>query len=36
MELFEYLPGALAAGWMVIRIALFFVTGANPHSDQPA
>ncbi len=36
MELIEYVPGALAAGWMAIRIAIFFVTGANPGSEQHA
>ncbi len=34
MEILEYVPGALAAGWMVVRIGMFFVTGANPDSEQ--
>ncbi len=25
MELIEYLPGALAAGWMLLRIAILLV-----------
>ena len=34
MELFEYLPGALAAGWMVVRIALAIKNGPQPRQDS--
>ena len=34
MELIEYLPGALAAVAMAVRMALFFRTGENDVSDE--
>lgn len=36
MEIFEYLPGALAAVAMTFRIALFFRTGGNGDASQEA
>ena len=34
MEFFEYLPGGLAAVAMVVRMAVFFRTGANDTSPD--
>ena len=34
MEIVEYIPGALAAGWMAVRIGMFFMTGASRNSEQ--
>ena len=34
MEVFEYVPGALATGWMVVRIALAIKNGSQPSQDS--
>ncbi|CUI07653.1 hypothetical protein BN2497_10083 [Janthinobacterium sp. CG23_2] len=34
MEVIEYLPGALAAIALVVRIAIFFRDGPEPEQDQ--
>jgi hypothetical protein len=36
MELFEYMPGALAAGWMVVRIAILLKNGPQPVQEDSA
>ena len=36
MELFEYVPGALAAGWMVVRIAIAIKNGPQAQEDSAA
>jgi hypothetical protein len=34
MEFVEYLPGALAAGWMVVRLAILVRNGQSPVADE--
>jgi hypothetical protein len=34
MEFIEYLPGALAAGWMLVRIVLLVRNGPAPAADE--
>lgn len=34
MEYVEYLPGALAAGWMLVRIAILVKPGNPPAADE--
>jgi len=34
MEVFEYLPGALAAGWMLVRIVIQVRNGTPPAADK--
>lgn len=34
MEYLEYLPGALAAGWMLVRIVLLVRNGPAPVADN--
>jgi hypothetical protein len=34
MEVFEYLPGALAAGWMLVRIVILVRNGPAPARDE--
>ncbi len=37
MELIEYVPGALAAGWMVVRLAVAVKNGPQAaHEDSAA
>ncbi len=36
MEIIEYVPGALAAGWMVMKIALILRHGPEPVQDETA
>lgn len=36
MELFEFIPGALAAGWMVVRIAILLKNGRDTARDNRA
>jgi hypothetical protein len=34
MEYVEFLPGALAAGWMLVRIAILVRNGNPPQTDE--
>lgn len=34
MEFVEYLPGALAAGWMLVRLAILVRNGNAPAADE--
>lgn len=34
MEFIEYLPGALAAGWMLVRIVILVRNGGAPAADE--
>lgn len=36
MELFEYVPGALAAGWMVVRLAILVKNGPQAMREDSA
>jgi hypothetical protein len=36
MELFEYVPGALAAGWMVVRLAILIKNGPQAMQEDRA
>ena len=34
MEFVEYLPGALAAGWMLVRLTILVRNGNPPATDE--
>jgi hypothetical protein len=36
MEVVEYLPGALAAGWMVVKMVTLFRNGPAPEVKEQA
>jgi hypothetical protein len=36
MELVEYMPGALAAGWMVFKMVVLLRNGPDMHTDDQA
>lgn len=35
MELVEYMPGALAAGWMAFKMVLLLRNGPVAEADEP-
>lgn len=35
MDFIEYLPGALAAGWMLVRLTILVRNGNPPPTDEP-
>ena len=35
MEFVEYMPGALAAGWMAFKIVVLLRHGPQEHTEEP-
>jgi hypothetical protein len=36
VEILEYVPGALATGWMVVKMAMILRHGSQPAQDDSA